>query len=225
MADIVDESPVVEAAREPKRVNVDFGELEVAFESHSPDIDWYLDRETGAVLQRSDDHPLDDDIEAHPTRYLAIDPVPSREQYRMMEDFIETVPHAALKALLQDAIVGKGAFRRFKDTVGRHADERKRWFAFRDVLLHRFILEWLDRRGVVYVAPAWSTELPMPRAGTPDVEPERPSPAASETDAMQRWLVAWARTHGPEYQYLFGPAAFERLAQDMAQAFTFSRRK
>ena len=186
--------------------------------------------------------------DADPARFVRVDAVPSREQYRMMERFIATVTHPALKDALQDAIVGKGAFRRFKDAVGRHPEERKRWFAFRDALLHRHILDWLkDARIELQEMPAWNLEPPMTPApesspttplasaeGAPivDVEPDRAPDAPADrgherndAEALRSYLLAWARAHGEEYRYLFGPAAFARLASDLSQEFIVYRKR
>ena len=152
----------------------------------------------------------------------------------MMERFIETVVHPALKERLQDSIVGKGAFRRFKDVISRFPDERKRWFAFRDVLLHRHILDWLKESKLeVSEMPAWSLELPSTPSPTTTEATEEGAPVMTsaeqqetqEAEELRAYLLAWARAHGEEYHYLFGPAAFERLASDMAHEFTIFRRK
>ncbi|HEY1099731.1 MAG TPA: UPF0158 family protein [Myxococcota bacterium] len=212
-------------------------ELEIAFESHDPSSRLCLDRKTGAIVDGDGDN---EDL-------IPIEAIPSREQYRMMERFIATVVNVPLRDALQDAIVGKGAFRRFKDAVGRHPDERKRWFAFRDALLHRFILDWLKaHRLELQEVPAWNLEPPM----TPSPEPpEGPSPLApppgaagapastppavviaerherADIEALRTYLQSWARAHGEEYRYLFGPAAFERLAGDLAQEFSLTRKR
>ncbi len=233
---------------------IDWTSLEIAFESHVPEQRCFLDRRTGAIRFVEVGQP--DDAGEHDIR---VDPVPSREQYRMMERFIATVTNTALKEALQDAIVGKGAFRRFKDAVARHPEERKRWFAFRDALLHRYMLEWLkEQRLELQEMPAWNLEPPM----TPAPESSLPTPAPAsaegapvgqvhepdrtdrgervdrvdrvervdrnernEAEALKAYLLAWARAHGEEYRYLFGPAAFARLAADLTQEFIIYRKR
>jgi hypothetical protein len=55
----------------------------------------------------------------------------SRDGYRDMIDFIGTVPDRSLGDRLTGAIHGRGAFRRFADTLRRESeDELSRWFAF-----------------------------------------------------------------------------------------------
>lgn len=206
---------------------IDFVALETAFESHAPDVRTFLHRKTGAL--ETPDATARGELSVD---WLEVEPVPSREQYRMMERFIETVTHGPLKERLQDSIVGKGAFRRFKDVVSRFPEERKRWFAFRDVLLHRHILEWLKtHRVVVEQMPDWGLELPItpgPDAGREAGISEEGAPALDdkvEVEELRSFVLSWARAHGEEYRYLFGPAAFERLAQDVTQEFVVTRRR
>lgn len=213
-------------------IHIDWTALEAAFENHAPDVKIYLDRSTGEVVAVSSDEATAEAerLKARPDDHVRVEPVPSREQYRMMEQFIDTVTLEPLKEQLKDSIVGKGAFRRFKDAVGRYAEERKRWFAFRDVLLHKYILEWLKLQRIELTAmPDWSMELPdtpSPEEVATDVPPP-PPPEAEKQDPreLRDYLQAWARSHGEEYRYLYGPSAFERLAADMCQEFTFYRRR
>ena len=222
-------------------LSIDWLELETAFESHAPDQRVFLDRKTGEIKSFGAGESRGDiDEAAAAGHFIRVEPIPSREQYRMMERFIATVINVPLKEALQDAIVGKGAFRRFKDAVGRHPEERKRWFAFRDALLHRYILDWLKTHKLeLQEIPAWNLDPPM----TPSPEGEATALEATETaaapppgerveraeraelEALRGYVQAWARSHGEEYRYLFGPAAFERLASDMAQEFIIHRKR
>ena len=216
---------------------IDWGALEAAFENHAPDVRTYLERSTGELFvitpSTPSSDPVAEKIRADLDGFVRIEPVPSREQYQMMEAFIETVINETLKTQLQDSIVGKGAFRRFKDTVGRYSEERKRWFAFRDVLLHRYILRWLqDNEIELQELPDWSTTLPEPAPHTTEPAPSGAAlPAAAGADERQElealwvYLQTWARAHGEEFRHFFGPAAFERLAEDMVREFSFFRRR
>jgi hypothetical protein len=46
----------------------------------------------------------------------------------------------------------------------------------------------------------------------------------ADLEHLKAWLQAWARAHGEEYRYLFGPAAFDRLASDLGQEFLITRK-
>jgi hypothetical protein len=212
------------------KIQVDWSGLEAAFENHSPEVRSYLDRHSGEVVNlvgREAETARGVEVRSDPERYLYIEPVPSREQYRIMERFIATVTYPALSERLSDAIVGKGAFRRFKDCIAQHVEERKRWFAFRDALVHQFILDWCKMNRVEGSnEPGWTLELPPPP--DPEVEPTAVAPddeTRPETVELKRYLQAWARAHGEEYQYLFGPSAFDRLAEDLSQEFNLFRRR
>jgi hypothetical protein len=61
-----------------------------------------------------------------------------------MQDFIATVKDERLSELLEVAINGKGAFRRFKDALLNYHEERERWFQYRDDRTQERALEWLD---------------------------------------------------------------------------------
>jgi hypothetical protein len=65
-----------------------------------------------------------------------------------MADFIATVEDERLAELLEVAINGKGAFRRFKDVLAHYPDERERWFRFKDDRMKERALEWLESIGI-----------------------------------------------------------------------------
>jgi len=211
-------------------IPVDWTSLEAAFENHSPEVRSYLNRISGEVVTligHDDESEAGQAVRTTPDDFLKIEPIPSREQYRIMERFITTVPYPALAERLSDAIVGKGAFRRFKDCIAQHPDERKRWFSFRDVLVHQYILDWSKANHIeTDEEPAWSLELPpAPEPSDEPVELTEEEEKRPETSELKRYLQAWARAHGEEYQYLFGPSAFDRLAEDLTQEFNLFRRR
>lgn len=80
------------------------------------------------------------------SRFIEIPKADSRQGYEDMEAFIETVSNRHLQELLEVAIHGKGAFRRFKDvlSLASYAQERERWFQFHDERLHQRMLDWLE---------------------------------------------------------------------------------
>ena len=136
-----------------REVPVDWEALEDAFENNAPEVHSYLHVGTGEVLRVVDgiaDPEMHRRIAADAT-YLRVESVSSREQYRWMERFIQMVDEPQLRALLTQAIDGKGAFRRFKDVLMSHAAERERWFTFRSERLRVFMEAWLmaadDRDG------------------------------------------------------------------------------
>src|SRR5699024_2115447 len=51
--------------------------------------------------------------------------------------------------LLARVIEGRGAFRRFKDTLLDFPQLRERWFTFHDARMRRRAMQWLADEGVV----------------------------------------------------------------------------
>jgi len=132
--------------------------LEDAFENNAPEVHSYLHFDTGEVI-RIVDGVADPSMHTrimNDARYLRIDPVSSREQYRWMERFIATVEDEELRRRLNTAIDGKGAFRRFKDALMSHPVDRERWFAFRSERLRSCMESWLTAHGIHSVErPTW----------------------------------------------------------------------
>ena len=94
---------------------------------------------------------LKNQIEEELDRYEPIPKAESYEGYRDMQAFIATVEDDHLSELLEVAINGKGAFRRFKDVLLNYPEERERWFQFKDDRMKERALEWLDDIDVTLV--------------------------------------------------------------------------
>ncbi len=81
-------------------------------------------------------------------RFLPVPTQDSREGYNDMVAFAETVKNERLRDLLDVALDGKGAFRRFKDVLDGYPEERQRWFAFKNQQVRQRILDWLESEGI-----------------------------------------------------------------------------
>ena len=86
--------------------------------------------------------------EADEEIYMLIPTLTSGDGYQDMEEFIQTVNNVALQNMLQEAIQGKGAFRRFKDALNVAPEARERWFAFKAASVERRVLEWLAENDI-----------------------------------------------------------------------------
>lgn len=146
----------------PRRVPVDWDDLELALTMHSDEWASYLDMRTGEIRvaradqdagadQEREDYELtEEEAEAGLAdgTLIAVEPLASSVEYAWMAEFADTVPDARLRGSLQVALDGRRPFRRFKDTLAEHPRERERWFAFRDARLHDHIREWLADQGI-----------------------------------------------------------------------------
>lgn len=128
---------------------VDLGLLAMGLEDHSYAGSWWVDARTGEVWywgEDEDDVAFDPD-ERDDARRVA--PLPSSEAYGDMVDFIARVPDRRAADLLERAIAGRGAFRRFKDTLMEFPELREKWFQFSDVRMQRRAIEFLVDERVI----------------------------------------------------------------------------
>ena len=133
-----------------KALKIDLVELCEAMENSSYEDEYYVNLETGEIMFVSDymddeeTGKLKDQIEEDSEHYEQIPKLESHDGYDDMLDFIATVKNEHLVELLEVAINGKGAFRRFKDVLLNYPEERERWFQFKGDIMQRRALEWLD---------------------------------------------------------------------------------
>jgi Uncharacterised protein family (UPF0158) len=126
---------------------VDLADLALALEDHSDEHTWWFDPATGTLEPRfAGDLGLPPEAEAGPIR---VDPLPSAVGYGDMEDFAARVREPRTRDLLERAIAGRGAFRRFKDTLLDYPELRQAWFAFHDARWERRAVEWLAERDLI----------------------------------------------------------------------------
>ena len=157
-------------------------------EDHSPESSWWFDPRTGDVepwLESS----LEDDDEPESRGLIWIEPIDSSESYRDLEDFTSQVRDHRARDLLERAISGRGAFRRFKDTLFDFPELREAWFAFHDARMERRALEWLMAYEVVYRAAAEHAILEREDPALPEVSgPFDPHEVAREAAEELRTL-------------------------------------
>lgn len=148
-------------------------ELCPALEDHSPEHTWWFDPSTGEVEFRSYyASDLEENDAEHPAErgFVRVEPISSRKSYADMADFIERLPDPRARNLLERAISGRGAFRRFKDTLLEYPELREAWFRFHDARMERRAIEWLEDEGLI-------TPQVAERAAAARPDPELPAPA------------------------------------------------
>jgi len=138
--------------RLPNGKSIDLDLLETAMEDSDLAHSYFLNLVTGEVVFFSDylglsaeEERLVADINAS-NDYVAIERIPSHVAYRWMVDFVDemvapTDEQAAAK--LSRALHGKGAFRRFKETLHRVDDHwLQAWYQWRDKHLKATVEDW-----------------------------------------------------------------------------------
>ena len=138
----------------PNGKPIDLEMLESAMEDSELTHSYFLNLVTGEVVFFSDylglseeDERLEEEIDGS-NDYVAIERIPSHEAYQWMVEFVDELvapadEDAAEKLFI--ALDGKGAFRRFKDTLHR-VDEQwlQAWYQWRDQRLRAAVQEWLQ---------------------------------------------------------------------------------
>ena len=81
-------------------------------------------------------------------RYRMIPKQDSRDGYRDMQEYIGSLEDEHLQELLEVAIQGSGAFRRFKDVLYRYPEAQENWFKFRDARLKMRMVAWLESEDI-----------------------------------------------------------------------------
>lgn len=81
-------------------------------------------------------------------RFREIDPMPSRWAYQDMEEFTQAIENNVLRGKLEEALDGRGAFRRFKTVLLDYPDARDRWFAFKDAKMTHRVEAWLEKQDI-----------------------------------------------------------------------------
>jgi uncharacterized protein (UPF0332 family)/predicted nucleotidyltransferase len=129
--------------------DVDLDDLCQALDDHSYEHSWWLDPQSGEVVLWSD--WAEGQGEPHPDSRGCrfIEPTPSHEAYADMEDFIAGVRDPRARDLLERSIAGRGAFRRFKDTLFDFPELREAWFRFGDARAERRAIGWLLNAGLI----------------------------------------------------------------------------
>lgn len=124
-----------------------------AFEFCTYERLYFLDTKTSEIVSVFDAGLVDDEETTELLRAIERDeegrfiPIPvqdSRESYRDMVAFTETVEDKDLQEKLWIALDGKGCFRRFKNVLLNYLDERKKWFEFKEERLEQRVLDWLE---------------------------------------------------------------------------------
>lgn len=133
------------------KLKVDMGEIVDAMRSASDGVTYYLNRKTGAVNYRVelDDFGMDDAGDRDTdffdeTTWIEIPALSSREGYNLMASFAETIDEPNIRPLLDTALDGRGAFRRFRDVVERYPDVEARWRSFEQEHLEGEAIDWLQ---------------------------------------------------------------------------------
>lgn len=146
------------------------GLLDAVHASEDGDLRWYLDLHTGEVVPAGnelDTEGLEDwqNPEHDAGRFLHIPGESTRDGWRRRLTFTQTVAPEARRPELEDALSGRGAFRRFRDAVER-LGLRDAWFRYDHETAVHDAQTWLESEGLVASNPPPTLAGPQPRTAT-----------------------------------------------------------
>ena len=140
-----------------KDLKIDSEKLMNALEDHSDSFDYFLDLENGNIvsLSRDDvDEEFEEDpvnldgysheiVENNPGRFIFIDPINSRESFKIMEDFVSTILNDLIKNTLSSALSKLKPFRNFKEELNHLPEIQKEWHQYHEIEMEKIAYEWL----------------------------------------------------------------------------------
>lgn len=184
---------------------VDLAELALALDDRTVGRSWWIDRATGRIRRVTRGADPESRQELVAAGWVRIRRTESHESYRDMADFVASVHRRRAADLLDRAINGPGAFRRFKDTLGEFPDLRDTWYRFRDARGRRRALSWLVSEGLLTAEAAEVAAAGFPDPTGDDAEGEPAAAVAVDLsilygDRLDHVLVsgAWAQDDPPE---------------------------
>jgi len=131
---------------------IDLNDVAEEFEMISSDASLFYNKTTGEFEYYCDFFGgNEDDCEKYEEDdWIAAPDHQDINEYSIMVDFIETITNPRKNELLSVAIEGKGAFRRFKDTLHR-VDLTDEWYAFKHKAFVEIAREWCKENDIEYI--------------------------------------------------------------------------
>jgi hypothetical protein len=114
----------------------------------------YLDLKTGKVIWSIEEavsgepNEVEALLDGEPERFAFIEREHGSEAWRRMRDFASAVEEDDVRAVLEDALEGRGAFGRFRATIARYPDLQSRWEAAEWEGRAREVETWLEGLGI-----------------------------------------------------------------------------
>lgn len=118
----------------------------------SSEMQSYLNIKTGEIVTISDYLGSEEDadnIEKNPDDFALLPTQYDINEYSIMEDFIDEIDNEEIKDELYESIRGKGAFRRFKDTI-YNLNIKNSWYDFKALALKKIAIEWCEENDISY---------------------------------------------------------------------------
>ncbi len=84
------------------------------------------------------------EIENNFDSYIQFEPMDSRQAFRVMEEFVETLDNSEIRKKLELGLSLSKPFRNFKDILENYLEYRDKWFSFKEKEYIEYVKEQLD---------------------------------------------------------------------------------
>ena len=92
---------------------------------------------------------IEKDIQENPENYIQFPDQYEINVYSIMENFSLSITNEKIRELVYSSLKGKGAFRRFKDTLNKYGIMEE-WYKFRDETIRELAIEWCEENNLEY---------------------------------------------------------------------------
>lgn len=138
--------------RKEDRMKVKLQEVLEALEGAGMEIEYYYDTKKQEILMVFDGmvngeyspELMEELSEGFVEDFIPLPGQYEINEYRMMKRFIYELPVGRNQDVLEQAIRGKGAFRRFKDRLFDLGMEQN-WYKYRDACYEKIAREWCEK--------------------------------------------------------------------------------
>lgn len=135
-------------------MKVNLEDILESIEMASDAFSYYYHLDSGKVVMYADplitgieDKELTEDLENNFDRYLCLPTKFEVNQYHIMETFASNFPEEQYRNQLLRCIQGRGAFRRFKDTI-YDLNLEKKWFDYEAIAYDKIARTWCKDNGL-----------------------------------------------------------------------------
>jgi len=118
---------------------------DIIFSMEDQEGEYYLDTVNGVVVGGVDDFDRDEKDGEGGERYIDLPGWDSSDGFRLMERFAAGFKNPLVREELTAALNhGRGVFRAYKNTLGRHPETEKLWFSFKEREMKLEVWRWYN---------------------------------------------------------------------------------
>jgi hypothetical protein len=128
------------------RIKVERLDIIEAFESNSPSLTYFLNRESGEVIKVDEGFCADETISGidyfSDPKYIRIPRISDKVGLRIREEYLTQIGNEDLCDKLEQILMGRGSLKRFVDILRIYPSYYKDWLRFKNHKIIKIIETW-----------------------------------------------------------------------------------